>query len=143
MSSPAAQKVADRILTAMAYDRTTFQDKVEEHIGGALLEFYKARAASKNGQTKWVQHWMSEVNTLLNRNLVAALLHSIRGFKDRAKAFATVEQAIRAKDAGYRGAAERVVCRDFGLTKLRTHLSDEDTAEFWGKVKAAREVAGV
>lgn len=141
--SISAQKVADRILVAMAYDRNAFKDKVEEHIGGALLEFYKARLATKNGQSRWVAHWMTEVDTLLNRTLVAALLHSIRGFKDRAKAFDQVEAALRARDDAYRAAADRVICKDFNLRKLRNGLSDEDTAAFWELVKAAKEAGGV
>ena len=138
-----SQRVAERVLTAMAYDRNTFKDKVEEHIGGALLEFYKARLATKNKQTTWVAHWLTEVDTLLNRNLVAALLHSIRGFTDRAKAFDQVMAAMQARDRAYRAAAERVVLKDYRLTKLRHRLSAEDTAEFWARVQTARDVAGV
>jgi hypothetical protein len=31
----------ERLLTAMAYNRREFQNKVEEKVGGALLEHYK------------------------------------------------------------------------------------------------------
>ncbi|MBI2372374.1 MAG: hypothetical protein HYV07_00105 [Deltaproteobacteria bacterium] len=50
-----------RIIQAMAWNREAFKNRVEEHLGGALLEFYKAQLAEKNGQTKWVRHWRSEV----------------------------------------------------------------------------------
>jgi hypothetical protein len=36
------KRIAQRILLSMAYNRETFKDKVEEHVSGALLEFYKA-----------------------------------------------------------------------------------------------------
>lgn len=136
---PLAAKVAARILKAMAYNRQTFKDKVEEHIGGALLEFYKAQLAEKNGYTKWVQHWRSEVKTLLERSLVAALLHQIRGFKDRKKAFNEVIGHIKSVDRGYRVAAENQVTRDFEVKKLKAGLDDKDTDAFWTLVDRASE----
>src|SRR5262245_32991609 len=108
-----ASRVAARVLRAMAYDRNAFKNKLEEYIGGAYLEFYKARLASKNAHTKWVQHWLTEVRQLLDRSLVAAMLHEIRGFKDRRKVFEQVRTTMKAKDAGYRAAATNIVLRDF------------------------------
>lgn len=90
-------KIAQRFLQAMAYNRSTFKDKVEEHISGALLEFYKATLAQKAGQSKWVTHWTSEVRTPLDRNLVAVMRHEIKGFKDRRKAVAEVIRLHRPK----------------------------------------------
>jgi hypothetical protein len=132
-----ASRVAARVLHAMAYDRNEFRNKLEEHIGGAYLEFYKARLASKNGQTKWVKHWLTEVRQLLDRNLVAAMLHEIRGFKDRRKVYEQVCTAMKAKDAGYRLAAENTVLRDYGLRKVRMLLDDQDTTNFWALVEQA------
>jgi hypothetical protein len=134
-----ASRVAARVLRAMAYDRNAFKDKLEEHIGGAYLEFYKARLAEKNGQTRWVQHWNTEVRRLLDRGLVAAMLHEIRGFKDRRKAYDEVRTALKAKDAGYRKAAENTVLKDYGLRKVRVPLDAEDTADFWKLVEGAAE----
>ena len=136
-----AERVAAKVLKAMAYNRSTFKDKVEEHIGGALLEYYKATLAKKNGQTKWVRHWMTEVNSLLDRALAAALLHSIRGFKNRRKALDEVVVSIKSKDAGYRRAAENVIMRDFAVKKVRKPLDDGDTAAFWDRVDRAVETA--
>lgn len=134
-----ASRVATRILRAMAYDRNAFKDKLEEHIGGAYLEFYKARLAEKNAQTKWVDHWKGEVRQLLDRNLVAAMLHEIRGFKDRRKAYEQVRAAMKAKDVGYRKAAQNTVLKDYGLRKVRVPLNDDDTADFWKLVERAAE----
>lgn len=136
---PMAARVAARILKAMAYNRQTFKDKVEEHIGGALLEFYKAQLAEKNGYTEWVKHWRSEVKTLLERSLVAALLHDIKGFKNRKKAFDEVVTHVQSKDRGYRVAAENQVTRDFEVKRLKADLDDKDTDAFWVLVDRASE----
>lgn len=141
MSISTADRVAARVLKAMAYDRAAFRAKVREHVGGAWLEFYKARLAEKNGQTKWVRHWRSEVKTLLERSLVAALLYPIRGFKDRSKAFEAEITELKKADSGYRRTAENTVVRDYGLRKVRTHLDDEDAEAFWAWVKMAAEPA--
>jgi hypothetical protein len=136
-----ADRVAARVLKAMAYDRVTFRSKVREHVGGAWLEFYKARLAEKNGQTKWVRHWKTEVKTLLERSLVAALLYPIKGFKDRSKAFAAELAELQKSDAGYRSTAENTVKRDYGLKKVRVHLDDQDAAEFWKLVERSARPA--
>jgi len=127
----------------MAYSRETFKDKVEEHTGGALLEFYKAQLAEKNGQTKWVAHWRTEVSTLLDRNLVVVFQHEVRGFKDTLKAANEVFTALKSKDAGYRRIAENTIKRDYGITKVRIHLDDMDTEAFWDRVAGALAVGTV
>lgn len=135
-----ATRVAARFLRSMAYNRETFKDKVEEHIGGAYLEFYKAALATKNGQKEWVTHWMTEVRNLLDRNLFTVIKHEVRGFKDRRKALAEVIALMKLKDDSYRRAAEHVVKRDYKLPKLKTTLDDNDTAAFWKRVEDAVEV---
>jgi hypothetical protein len=138
-SDPLTAKVATRVLKAMAYKRQTFKDRVEEHISGAILEFYKAQLAEKNGYTEWVKHWRTEVKNLLERSLVAALFHDIRGFKNRKKAFDEVVISIKGKDRGYRTAAKHQVTRDFEVRKLKTDLDDNDTKAFWALVKRATD----
>ena len=73
------ERIASQIVLAMAYNRQAFKDKIEEHVGGAFLEFYKATLAKKNGRTEWVQHWMTEVRNLIDRNLIVVLTHECRG----------------------------------------------------------------
>lgn len=141
MSTSTADRVAARVLKAMAYDRATFRSKIREHVGGAWLEFYKARLAEKNGQTKWVRHWKGEVKALLERSLVAALLYPVRGFRDRDKAFAAELAELAKSDAGYRRTAENTILRDYGLRKLRFHLDDQDAADFWELVERAARPA--
>lgn len=134
---PMAARVAERTLLAMAYKRQDFVNKVQEHVGGALLEFYKAQCAAKNGQTRWVQHWRSAVKTLLDRNLVATLLHPIRGFTNRRLAFDRAVAELELADEGYRTTAQNTVLRDYGLKKLKVKLDDSDTKAFWQRVESA------
>lgn len=134
-----AKRVSARILQAMAYDRQTFKNKAEEHIGGALLEFYKAALAKKNGQSKWVRHWTTEVRNLIDRSLFATIKHSIRGFKDRKKALYEVISYVRSIDTSYRRSAEHIVLKDFGLKSLKIFLDDSDTEAFWKLVHEAIE----
>jgi hypothetical protein len=122
----------------MAYDRNAFKDKVEEHVSGALLEFCKATLAKKNGQTRWIIHWMSEVSTLLNRNLVLVLAHSVRGIngtKGKRKACDEVFKLLRDKNDQYKRIAEGIIKNDYKLTKLKHSLDDRDTNAFWQKVE--------
>lgn len=130
-----------RLLAAIAYEREQFKNKVAEHVGGALLEHYKARLAKKNGETKWVDHWTSETTTLVDRSMVAALVHPIRGFKDRGRAAHEAFDEIKANDAAYRRVARNIVKRDFGLTKVKKPLDDGDTDAFWAMVERAAEPA--
>ena len=140
MKDTSAKRVASRVLYAMAYNRDTFKDRVREHITGAYLEYYKATLAKKNGYTKWVTHWETEVQTLLDRNLIAVLFHDVRGFKDRRKAFAEVSAALKAKDGSFRAAAEKVIRRDFEVRRLAIPLDDEDMAQFWLRVEQAADI---
>jgi len=138
-SSEMARRVAAKVLHAMAYNREAFKDKVEEHVGGAWLEFYKATLATRIGQKQWVTHWNTEVRNLLDRNLVSVLRHEIRGFKDRRKALEEVLAALKAKDAGYRRSAEYIIKRDYKLSKLKAEIDDKDSDAFWVRVDTAVE----
>jgi hypothetical protein len=124
------------VLRNMAYNRSQFKDRVEEKVGGALLEYYKAQLAALNRQTRWAQHWNSEVTRLLDTELVVTLLHSIRGFKDRKKAVGEVLQQLRAQDEQYRRAAERVVRKDYGLKQLDEPLTHEIANQFFSRVES-------
>jgi hypothetical protein len=128
------ERVAARYIDAMAYKRMDFKNKVESHLTGAIVEFYKATLATKNGQTKWVQHWLTEVKQLVDRNLPFEILHPIRGFKDRSKAFAEAVAEIKAGDDRYRRYAETTIIKDYKLKKLKAELDDADTTAFWTRV---------
>ena len=76
---------------------------------------------------------------LLEFSLVAALVHPIRGFRGRRKAFEEAIGEMRAVDAGFRRAAENTVKRDYKITKLKRRVDDEDTAAFWEMVETTSE----
>lgn len=134
-----AQRIASRVLLSMAYNREVFKDKVEEHVSGALLEFYKATLATKMGikNDHWIDHWFKEVYTLLDRNLVTVLHHEIKGFKDRKKALNEILAALQKKEPAYRGIAERVILKDYGLKKIKVKIDDKDAEAFWKRVEDA------
>lgn len=125
----------ERILTKMAYNREAFKNRVEEKVGGALLEYYKAVLATLNGQTRWVKHWHAEVDRLLDSELVVVLLHTIKGFKDRNKAALEVLLQLRASDDRYQRSAEHIVKKDFDLKRITTKIPDELSASFYARVE--------
>jgi hypothetical protein len=132
--------VANGLLHALAYSRQQFKDRVEEKVGGALLEFYKAECAQVNGFSRWVEHWRSEVQRLL-AELQVVLLHEIRGFKDRRKAYAQVIGYLQAKDSSYRRVARATVARDFRVKKLAHAVPDGAAEAFYRMVQENAEIA--
>lgn len=67
------------------YDRKTFDKKITEKIVGALREFTKYKTAELNNQTKWVQHWKTEVDRLINIEFIDIYKSPIKGFKNKEK----------------------------------------------------------
>lgn len=132
-------KAMNEVLKKMAFPREVFKDRVEEKIGGALLEHYKAECAEANGQTRWVEHWRTEVQQLLGQ-LQVVLLHEIRGFKDRRKAFDQVMEYVRSKDGSYRRIAEHAVVRNFKLKKLKHPVPDDAWNRFLQLVHKSADV---
>jgi hypothetical protein len=133
-------KAIDSVLRKMAYSRETFKDRVEEKVGGALLEFYKAECAAANGFTQWVEHWRNEATRLLGE-LQIVVLHEIRGFRDRRKAFNEVLNYLTKKDASYRRIAENAVTKDFKVKKLRQRMPPAALEAFMDMARKAAEVA--
>jgi hypothetical protein len=137
---PAASKLQRRY-GHMARTRSDFKDKIVHQLVGAIGEYYKARLAMKNGQITWVAHWATEAERLIKYALVAEVQHSVKGFKDRRKAFFEAAGEVRRDDMRYRRYAENVIKRDFQLTRLRAKLDDTDMQDFWALVYAAAEPA--
>jgi len=136
-----SRPATERFLLAMAYTREDFKNKAEEYVGGAILEFYKTTLVTKLGieDDHWIDHWMKEVHGLLDRSLVAALRHSIRGFTDRRKALAEVFAELKSHDQGYRRSAVEIIRRYYQLADMEVLIEDEDTEVFWERVAAAVE----
>jgi len=123
------------IILAMSYDRNTFKNRVGEKIGGAFLEFCKARLARKIGKMRWVTHWESEVKELLYEGLMYILRHKVKGCKNKRKAVNEVIEYIKSEEVGYKRSAEYVVKKDYGLVDLRVHLNNKDIQVFWDQVE--------
>jgi len=67
----------------MAYTREAFKDVIDEHIGCALLEFYKIELATRNGLLRRAVGRIARIRSPLERGLVVTLLHDVHEFKDR------------------------------------------------------------
>jgi hypothetical protein len=135
-------KAIQKIRIAMAYNRSTFKDKVESHLVGAIIEFYKVRLAIKNNKTKWVQHWQTEVHNLLHKELLKELWHSVKGFKNLKMAFRESSNLVKRRDHAFRREAENTIKRDYNLTKIKI-LSDDDTKLFWEEVEKVLIKSGI
>ena len=93
-----SKTVNEQVLLDMAYPRSGFKNKLEEYIGGALGEFYKAECAKANGLKLWVDHWTQEARRLLMYMATQVYLHPIRGFTDRRKVLAEALAEMRRQD---------------------------------------------
>lgn len=126
-----SSKVLARSILAMAYDRNTFKDKIEEYVGGAMQEFFKAQLAEKNGKMKWVRHWRTEVNTLFQRGLRRAVQHSTKGNWNKRRAIDEVLKMLRAQAPNIRTSATNDILKDFEMRKLKYPLDESDTEAFF------------
>lgn len=129
------------VLFKMAYTRGVFKDKLEECLGGALGEFYKAECAKANGLTKWVAHWTTESNRLLSYLATQVYFHPIRGFKDRRKALAEAVAEMRQVDASYRKYAMNMVVKDYAVKKLKYPVPDDSAERFYAMVEESIRMA--
>ena len=132
-------KTRSRASLFIAYSRQQFKNRVGEKVGGALLEHYKAECAEANGFTKWIDHWRSEVASLLGE-LQVVLLHEIRGFKNRRKAYLEVVSYLQSKDASYRRVAERAIAKDFKVGKLAQGVPPGATDAFYLQVQETADL---
>lgn len=125
----------------MAYTREAFKNVIEEHIGCALLEFYKAKLATRNRLAGRTADRIWRIRDRLETGLVVTLLHEIRGFDDRRRAIREAIAEMKAVDSTFRRGAERMVSLRSKVSKSRARVSGKDTAEFWTLFDAAVEVA--
>jgi hypothetical protein len=135
MNRKTSATINEQVLLEMAYPRAVFKNKLEEFIGGALGEFYKAECAKVNGFTKWVAHWSGEANRLLSYMATQVYLHPIRGFKDRRKALAEALAELQQVDGGYRNYAMNTVVRDYQVKKLKHPIPADSTRRFYALVE--------
>jgi len=129
-------KVGESLVLGMAYNRETYIDRIEAKLLGALLEYYKARLAKVNGETRLVDHWLFEVARLLNKELPLELLHSIKGKWDRKKATQEAIRLLKARDKSFKTAAVNVIKKDFKRKDLAHELTQKDTDDFYFQVQS-------
>lgn len=115
-------RAAERIIHAMAFDRNTFKDKLQDILGGALTHFYMVKLAELNGQTKWVQHWANEVDRLINMDAVRVMVSQTKGKWDKRKALHQSLADVQAADHGYRRVASNYVAKVYRLKKIKEDL---------------------
>jgi hypothetical protein len=135
MAKKITTSINDQVLLKLAYPRAVFKNKLEEIIGGALGEFYKAECGKVNGLTQWVDHWTREATRLLSYMATQVYLHPIRGFKDRRKAFGEALAELLPQDRGYRNFAMNSVVRDYNIRKLKYPIPAEATKRFYALVE--------
>jgi transcription elongation factor GreA-like protein len=125
----------------MAYNRDAFKNAIEEHIGYALLEYYKVKLATRIRQASAAADRIARILDLLERGLVVTILHDIRGFTDRRRAINEAVTEVKAEDEKFRRAAEKLISARGKPRRLRPSVSDKGCLEFWAFLDAAVEVA--
>ena len=125
----------------MAFDRKTFKDKLQDILGGALTHFFMVEFAVVNKQTKWVKHWQTEVERLVNMDTVRVLVSEIKGSWDKSKALAESLADIEAAEAGYRRVAANYVAKVYKLKKINKKVPAEIQKGFYDMVKQTAEDA--
>jgi hypothetical protein len=128
------KRITQRLILMMARNRHEYIDKIQDPLNGALEHFYQVQLAKKNGQTTLVNHWMNEVNRLLNHDLKNHIKHTIKGFIDRRKAIDTAISEVQHDDKSFRYRAEYIIKKDYGMSKIKIPLNNNDTAKFWDLV---------
>lgn len=118
----------------MAYSRTEFKNKVEEKIGGALFEYLKSKYTTANSETKWVRHWDSEVNRLLDTELVVVLLHTA-SFKNKQKAAYEVIDSLKNMVESYRKSARLQLEKNYFRRSLKVEIPEKKIKEFFHRVE--------
>jgi hypothetical protein len=89
------------LLFEMAFDRSGFKNKLFEFIHGAAYEYLIARLFQINGQTKWVEHKLNEVDRLLTQAELHILEATIKGKWNRKTAAKEVLADLREKSFKY------------------------------------------
>ncbi|MCS6976562.1 MAG: hypothetical protein NZM31_06070 [Gemmatales bacterium] len=142
MSRTQRSGVTVRAITAMAPDRKTFKNRLQDILGAALTHFYMVQLAQRNRQTKWVQHWNTEIDRLIHMDLVRILVSAINGGRwDKRKALAESLQDVQAADQGYRKVAANYIAKVYRLRKIEARLPQGMERSFYAAVQEAAEFA--
>lgn len=125
----------------MAFTRQAYKDKMLGHLIGAVGHFFMVKLAELNGHTKWVQHWKSEVDRLVNMEFVVAVLAPTKGKWDKRKAIHETVEDVRSTEARYGRAAGNYLKKVYRLKKIKEDLPAGVEEEFYAMVHEAAERA--
>jgi len=125
----------------MAFDRKTFRDKLLDILGGAITHYYMVKLAELNNQTKWVEHWNTEVDRLINMDTVRVLVTPIKGTWDKSRALQQSLQEVQGAEAGYRKVAANYVAKVYKLKKIKQDLAAGVENDFYKMVQLAAQSA--
>ena len=134
-------RVADRVLQTMAFNRKSFKDRTLSILSGAITHFHMVQLAQLNHQSKWVQHWRSEIDRLVNMDFVVAILTEIKGKWDKRKAIQETLADIRSAEHRYINAAANYVAKVYKLKKIHRLVPQGIAEEFYDMVNEATESA--
>lgn len=129
----------DRVYEVMAFDRKTFKNKLLAILSGAITHFYMVQLAERNGKSKWVQHWKTEIDRLLNLDFVVVLVSETKGRWDKKKAVSETIADLATVDRRYRTVAANYVTKVYRLNKLDRHLPAELQDQFRSMIWEAVE----
>jgi hypothetical protein len=128
-------------LLAMAFNRKDFKNKLQDTVAAALTHFYMVNLAQLNHQTKWVQHWQTEIDRLVNMDMVRTLVSEINGHWDKRRALDESIQDVQAADTGYRRVAVNYVKKVYQLKKIQQQPPTDAANVFYTMVSEAAERA--
>jgi hypothetical protein len=134
-------------ISAMAYTREVYMDRVKEKLSGGCREHFKAVFAKRElslrkkrkekvpkalDQQKWVEHWEREAKGLLEEQLPEFLLHDVKfSHSGREKvAKQALESFMTDSFAARTGASLSAVKRDYDLPKMLCNINDSDAEDF-------------
>lgn len=132
---------AERTLQAQALTRQAYKDKLLLILSAAITRLFMVKLAELNGRTKWVRHWASEVDRLINMDFVLAVLAPIKGNWDKRKAMRETLDDIRLVEVPYCRAAGRCLTKVYKLKEIKKDLPAGVEDEFYEMVYEIAERA--
>ena len=124
-------RLAKRMLLAMAWDRKTFKSRLFWLLQGALEHYYRVQFAKLNGQTKWVQHWRTEVERMIGPDVLDVLWTQTKGRWDTSKAVDEVLVMLHQEEDQCRSRALAYVAKVFSIWKPLSLMPTDASCLFY------------
>lgn len=131
------RKATAKIKVVVDWTRAEWVNEVERTLGEAMIIFFRARLAEKDGHHRRARSWMLDFEHELYRRLVDLRVHPVRPDFDRKLAF---EEAIGDVGEAARAFRSRVQ-KAYGV--VQGPLDDDDGELFWKTARyAVKAVVG-